>query len=83
MYEIEKDKPISTKKSRRLRYPFNQMQIGDSIFVSIEDVAFSKDPNGVVSSAASAYGRRHSIKFITRTIVEQNQVTGFRVWRVD
>lgn len=71
MYVIEKNVPIEEKRGRKPKYPFDQMEIGDSFLVIDR-----KDKN-IVRAAAHMYGRKNTITFKTQT-VEQ----GVRVWRI-
>lgn len=87
-YEIEKDIPIPPKmRGQNAKYPFNEMEIGDSVFVPVEDVQNCNRPNSAVSSAANVYAKRSGKKMITRTIRENDEIKGriigFRVWRID
>lgn len=85
-YEIEKKIEIPPRgvRTTRRKYPFNKLGIGDSFFVPIEELSYSKDPSSLVSSAASVYGRRKGGKFVTRQVLNENgEVSGYRVWRID
>jgi hypothetical protein len=68
-YKIEKGIPIPPRRcGRKPRYPFGQMEIGDSVIVEIISGA----------RAATTYGRRHGKKFQS-----EKQADGkYRVWRV-
>lgn len=83
MFEIESNIPMS-KKLRKQKYPFAEMEVGDSFF------AASEGPNAVrpetVRAAANMYARRvndagGSVKFATRTD-ERDGTVGVRVHRV-
>ena len=76
-YKINKNIPITNirkGKGRPSTYPFAEMQVGDSFFVSIKD----KRPR-MVGNAANQYTRHHggSPKFITRSVDG-----GSRCWRI-
>lgn len=87
MFEIEKDVPIpETRQGRGSKYPFAEMEVGDSFLVEPEE-----DPNlgvvdeeeyakvrGRVSNVAYKYGKDHDKKFTVRQTDE-----GVRVWRVE
>jgi len=63
---IEKNIPIP------VRYPFAQMQVGDS---------FAIPPNvnrTTVASSALKYGRQHGMKFVVRMVADRS----YRCWRV-
>lgn len=72
MIAIEKDKPIPPMPRK---YPFPDMQPGDSFWVPLGDNAARTSHNLV--AAASSHGRRKGKKFSVRRDGE-----GFRVWRV-
>lgn len=72
-FKIEKDVPVPPKAApgrRRayLRWPFNRMDVGSSVFLS--DDGFR--------SALCHYGRRTGKEFVTRAVDG-----GWRVWRVE
>lgn len=71
-FKIDKGIPIPPKKARwrPSKYPFVNMQVGDSFFT-----------NGTAASLRSAtftYSKRTNTKFVTRS-----EGTGWRVWRVE
>lgn len=84
--EIEKNIPIPPK-NRKLwkspedynRFPFSEMETGDSFFVPITDyeeyLRLSKAINGQMHYYGKLLGRKYSM----RKIKEQN---GIRVWRI-
>lgn len=67
-YKIEKNIPIPASRSK---YPFNKMEIGESVF--FEYVFGLK-----ARSAADSYGRAHKKRFVSRKVE-----SGLRVWRVE
>lgn len=73
---IQIDKGVPLPK-RRLpsepMYPWRSMEIGDSFFVEKRGASMTKQ--------ALAAGKASNRKFITRS-VEENGVTGIRVWRI-
>ena len=69
---IEKGIPFPDFTGGNIRYPWNEMDVGDSLF--------SPKPNAL-ASAASVWGKRKGWKFSARTVTE-NGVTGTRVWRI-
>ena len=75
MFKVEKGVPIPVaRRGTEKKYPFSDLEIGDSFFVSGKlVVTFS----GQVSTAAKRMpGRR----FTARTVTE-NGIKGVRVWR--
>ena len=88
MYEIEKNIPMKT----RGKYPFNEMEVGDSFFVP------SPFHNKARQAALARNGKRYRKRsgkpqrFITRTVntvVKGNDINrnygedGIRIWRVE
>jgi len=71
MFQVDKDVPIPDKLDSIRKYPFSQMEIGDSF-------SFDKRKERTVSTAAYFYGRRTSKKFTVRK-VETNL---WRCWRI-
>lgn len=68
-FRIEKDIPV-VKDGRGLRkYPFRDMEVGDSF-------AFGLQNYSGVRVAASAYGQRNAKKFVVSKIA-------FRCWRIE
>lgn len=71
-YVIEKDIPVPAKKhaGRARTYPFDRMEVGDSIFVN--------SGKGVSASrAAYLYGKKNGMRFTARLDDEKNA----RIWR--
>lgn len=72
-FVLERDVPIPkhTGRGRAATYPFRDMEVGDSFFVTT-----SRPKTHPVRRAASAFAARHGGKFCTRRTDE-----GVRVWR--
>jgi len=74
--KIEKGIPISPDKrdNKAMKlYPFDEMSVGDSIFIN-EENGNIKSSRGV----ASRYGKKTGKVFTTRTVDG-----GLRIWRVE
>lgn len=73
-YPIEKNIPMPPQKHRYgpgcLKYPFDQMAIGDSF-------SLDKEEKVRASVAASNYGARHDMKFAVRHMGNDE----YRCWR--
>ncbi len=69
-YKVDKDIPIPPARSTLARYPFADMEPGDTFAVPAEE-------NKKVRLAAHSYGKRHGKAF---TIRRQEDGT-VRVWR--
>lgn len=68
-YKIEKN--IETPASVGNKYPFGEMEVGDSF-------KFPKSEIYKIRTAASFYGKRKNKKFTVRKINNEE----FRVWRI-
>lgn len=68
MLEIQKNIPMPFPRGRK--YPFAEMEIGDSFFTASRNV----------SARASRYGQLHHKKFVTRKVFGGG---GIRVWRTE
>lgn len=71
------EKGVKMPESRgSTRYPFREMEIGDSFFVPTDE------PSDIVRirSAASHMKRQHGLVFACRAVCE-NGKAGIRVWR--
>ena len=74
MYDIDKCIPVP-KLPRHRKYPFGEMEIGDS-FVDYNT------PFATLCAAAHSYKRNNGKTFTTRRINDPLQGPGVRVWRV-
>ena len=73
MYQVQKGVELTNPRRGRKRiYPFQQMEVGDSFVVEIQNRA------RVVSAASSC----KEMKFATRVVVEDGKKV-CRVWRVE
>ena len=73
--QIDKNLPIPTKAGNRVsKYPWSSLEVGDSFFVAGTTV---KTFAGVVANAR----KTRNLQLVTRT-VDEDGVTGVRVWRV-
>ena len=67
--KIDKDIPVP-KSTRARKWPFIEMDIGDSVFFAEEQV------NGKAYRAAMSVGRRQHRKYVAR-----REDQGLRIWR--
>ena len=69
-FKIETDVPLSRKVSRGSKYPFMQMDVGDSFFADVKPTS--------LRGAAVAFGKRHApdARFAVRV-----EGDGARIWR--
>lgn len=68
---IEITKGMPTPRGRRSKYPFRDMEVGDSFFA----------PGSSVIGIHGCARRHRPMKFTCRSMVE-NGVAGIRVWRI-
>ena len=73
--QIEKNEPIPDRNVSVRRYPFREMEVGDSIFLPI--------PEGeAMWGAARVFQYRNTGYNFTARKVQKDDVIGYRVWRV-
>lgn len=68
-HKIEKGIPAPYRVRDRAKYPFAEMEVGDSFL--------TKEDRTRVSGAASLYGKRHGRRYSVSMTAE-----GLRVWRL-
>ena len=77
-YEIEKNIPIpapaQNRKGAKSKYPWKEMEIGDSFFIPNPPKATK---NGYFTNVAGVASRRLKMKFVQRA-----EGSGLRIWRV-
>jgi hypothetical protein len=76
MIKIEKDVPVPKNITRKSKYPFREMKIGDSFFV--KDKEDIKKTQRKMAAVAYMFCKKNSeYKFKTQALE-----AGVRVWRV-
>jgi hypothetical protein len=73
-FSIEKDVPLP-EKNVRWKYPFDQMEVGDSFFVVNKDTT-------QMSALCKRAGKRLEGRFVTAKSEKDGQ-SGVRVWRME
>lgn len=81
MYSIDKGVPVPEVNRRKSnapqqRYPFTQMQPGDSVFIE------GARTDGKEYSAARRLAARRQVKGVECRFTARNENGGMRVWRV-
>jgi len=79
-FKIEKGIPIP-KKIKGTKYPWGQMEVGDSFFV----VGTKKTLSTILKNASNQYSLRHHNgiwQYEVRKVIEHG-VPGVRVWRIE
>lgn len=74
--KIDKNVPMPKAKAK-LKYPFNEMQVGDSFEVPCTEEE-RKSLQIKLASSSGMYGRKHGAKFTTR-----QSDNGIRIWRTE
>jgi len=74
--EIEQNIPIPPRHRHRLKYPFRDMAVGDSVLIPLD--VNSKEDETRVRGAANVFRRRTGWKLTVR-----KSEGGFRVWRTE
>lgn len=78
-FKIEKGIPVPNRKSNTsFVWPFNIMEVEDSVFISLD--SYSRSKHSMVANAARNMGKRKTPiwKYTTRRVIG-----GVRVWRVE
>lgn len=78
-YIIEKNIPVPPRaKFRKGRYPFREMEVGDSFTFNLE---YSRENMSLASNAGRSWGKTQTPvkKFIVRK-TEDNRI---RIWRIE
>ncbi len=70
-YRVDKGMPISPCGGRPPRYPYREMEVGDSFLIPNSDLVPS------ATQSAHTHARRVGIKVTVRTVAD-----GVRVWRI-
>lgn len=77
-YKIDKNVPVPAElRGRKAKYPFKEMEVGDSFFIPKTETARTTLYNASATPRLVKLG----FKFTMQTKTE-NGVEGFRVWRV-
>lgn len=84
MYKVEKNVEMPLKKTFTAgsKYPFAEMDIGDSFFVPATSREDAKKVQTRVSASGTKFRAVHGRRFSTR-VIEENDGFGVRVWRIE
>jgi hypothetical protein len=83
--EIEKDVPIPTAcgRGRPTKYPFAEMEVGDSFAVPLAGESYGRHSGDKAAASLSrnshTYGKKHGKTFTVRQLNDEGVA---RVWRV-
>jgi len=78
--KIDKNVPMPVMQGRESKYPFSEMEVGDSFFVA-------GMTSNQMNNASSHYRKKHGWSFICRNVEFYDEgpginVKGARIWRV-
>ena len=82
--KIDKGIPLPTDMRNELEYPFDKMDVGDSIFFPLGEQDNAQRMKNRLSQATRTYGKKQEPEqhFVIRYRLE-NEISGVRVWRKD
>lgn len=78
--KIEKGIEIPSKKGKYNKYPFGQMEVGDSFFVPIKEGGNMRSFQPQISSLAKSYSLRNKNNEWEFTVRQEG--VGVRGWRI-
>ena len=78
-FVIEQGVPVPAGRSR---YPFADMEVGDSFFVGVDSKETATKRIQSVRAQAGRFAKENGVKFSVRSVVE-DEVPGVRCWRVE
>jgi hypothetical protein len=73
---IQKNIPMEATRESKSKYPFHEMEVGDSFFIKCDAETMISRRSTVLSSSVY-YGKSSGKKFKSRTYSD-----GFRIWRI-
>jgi len=81
---IDKDIPFPEDTRSSAKYPFQHMEVGDSLFLPLKEGDNAKRMKNRLSQATRTYGKKQDPErhFIIRYRLE-NEISGVRIWRKD
>ena len=81
---IDKDIPFPEDTRSSAKYPFQHMDVGDSLFLPLKEGDNAKRMKNRLSQATRTYGKKQDPEqhFIIRYRLE-NEISGVRIWRKD
>ena len=81
---IDKDIPFPEDTRSSAKYPFQHMDVGDSLFLPLKEGDNAKRMKNRLSQATRTFGKKQDPEchFIIRYRLE-NEVSGVRIWRKD
>jgi|TARA_R110000772_G_scaffold245962_1_gene359578 hypothetical protein len=82
--KIDKGIPLPTDIRNDLKYPFDKLEVGDSIFFPLSDEDNANRMKNRLAQATRTFGKKATPErhFVIRYRLE-DEVSGVRVWRRD
>ena len=76
--------PLPEDRRSNTKYPFGNMEVGDSFFVALPTGDIAERLKNRLSQASRTFGKKQDPerKYILRTRLE-NEISGVRVWRTE
>jgi hypothetical protein len=79
-FEVFKGVPMPP--SPKKKYNFDDLAVGDMLFVPLDEGEDHTKGQNKVSSAAASWGKRRNMKFQTQ-VVNNDGTLGVGVWRIE
>jgi len=81
---IDKNVPFPEDTRSSAKYPFQYMDVGDSLFLPLKEGDNAKRMKNRLSQATRTFGKKQTPEwhFIIRYRLE-NEISGVRIWRKD
>ena len=81
---IDKNVPFPEDTRSSAKYPFQYMDVGDSLFLPLKEGDNAKRMKNRLSQATRTYGKKQTPErhFILRYRLE-DEISGVRIWRKD
>ena len=81
---IDKNVPFPEDTRSSAKYPFQHMDVGDSLFLPLKEGDNAKRMKNRLSQATRTYGKKQTPErhFILRYRLE-DEISGVRIWRKD
>jgi hypothetical protein len=73
---VQKNIPLESTRETKSKYPFHEMEVGDSFFIKCDKETMTSKRSTVLSSSVY-YGKSSGKKFKSRSYPD-----GFRIWRI-
>ena len=82
MIKVEPGKPIPPRSQGKAKYPWRQMNVGDSFDVPVLSHEGASDRQRSILSCGRQFAIKHDTKYTGRIIRDDDSVV-IRVWRIE